>query len=353
MNRTCLVSVATYGYLPRAFVMAQTFAAQHPDCDIVLLAPDMSQAQIDAAHWPAGPAIRMFGLDALAYPPVRAMHDYFDALELCCAIKPFLMHHALFKEGYDRVLMIDPDVMCHAPFDEVLSLLESTDVVVTPHVNSPLPEDGEAPNDMEFVTAGFINAGFLAARKSREAEVCLDWLMRKVVDCGFFAPQYNLYADQTWVSCLPWFFPANVSVFRHPGMNVAYWNLHERRLSREGASYFCNGQRLIFFHYSGFDPQQPTQLTKHSRRTLHPDTGATLAGMLGDYTARLKRMTEEMPQLAPDSPCSRQPLTERLQTFRLVRGKAPEFIKAEPPTANGFAGLARSIIRKCRKTVGA
>lgn len=351
MSRNCLVSVATYSYLPKACVMADTFAKHNWGCEILLLVPDMSQAQIDSKKWPVGSSTRVLGLDALGDPLIGAMHKYFDAFELCCALKSLLLQHVLFVEGYDKAVALDPDTMCYAPFDEVWSALENSDIALTPHTNSPMPEDGEVPDDLEFVSAGFINGGFMAARKSQSTEICIDWMIKKVSDLGFFAPQFNVYADQTWMSCLPWYFPESVSIIRHAGMNVAYWNLHERKLISKNEDYFCNDQRLIFFHYSGFDSKRRTQLTKHSRRAFCPETNATLSNLLGDYDARLTRIGAQIPQLAPDFPCSRLSLKKRLKIFKLLRGKAARLSSCKNSLVGRFFNLAHSIIRGSRKFI--
>lgn len=351
MTRNCFVSVATYGYLPKAFVMADTLAEHNPGCEIFLLVPDMSQAQIDSKKWPEVSSTRILGLDALGNPLIGTIHKYFDAFELCCALKSLLLQHALFVEGYDRAVALDPDTMCYASFDEVWSMLESSDIVLTPHTNSPMPEDGEVPDDLEFVTAGFINGGFMAARKSKNTEICIDWMISKVSDFGFFAPQFHAYADQTWMSCLPWYFPESVSVVRHAGLNVAYWNLHERSLISKDEDYFCNDQRLIFFHYSGFDSKQPMLLTKHSKRTFCPDTNAILSNLLSNYDARLMQIGAQIPQLVPDFPCSQLPLKERLEVFKLLRGKVARFSSGDDSLAGRFSNLVYSIIRKSREFI--
>ena len=351
MSRNCLVSVATYSYLPKAFVMADTFAEHNLGCDIFVLVADLSQSQIDSNKWPVGPSTRVLGLEALGNPLIEVMHKYFDAFELCCALKSLLLQHVLFAEGYDKAVVLDPDTMCYAPFDNVWSVLENADIALTPHTNSPMPEDGEPPDDFEFVTAGFINGGFIAARKSQNTQICIDWMIKKVSDLGFFAPQFHLYADQIWMSCLPWYFPESVSVVRHAGMNVAYWNLHERKLTSEDEYYFCNGQRLIFFHFSGFDPKQPMQLTKHSGRSFCLDTKAILPSLLNGYDARLRCVGAEITQLVPDFPCSQLPLKKRLKIFKQLRGKAVRIENYNNSPVEMFYNIARSIIRKLREVI--
>ncbi len=347
MPHNCLVSVATYSYLSKAFVMAETFAEHNRGCEIILFVPDLSQAQIDSRKWPVGNTTRILGIDALANPLARAMHKYYNAFELCCALKSILLKHVLFTEGYDKAVVLDPDTMCYAPFDEVWSTLDTTDIALTPHTNSPMPEDGEVPDDLEFVTAGFINGGFMAARKGQSTAVCIDWMIKKISEFGFFAPQYNFYADQTWMSCLPWYFPESVSVIRHAGMNAAYWNLHERKLKREDGDHYCNDKRLIFFHYSGFDQKRSTQLTKHSRRTYSPDTNTILLSLLGDYDARLRRVGTQTPKLIPEFSCSQLPLKKRLKIFEVLNGKPARLSGVNKSLAERLYSHTRSIIRKC------
>ena len=66
-------------------------------------------------------------------------------------------------------------------------------------------------------------------------------------------------------------------------MNVAYWNLHERELTRDATGrWFVNDQPLRFFHFSGFNPREPHLLSKHQTRTRlsdHPE----LARLCADF----------------------------------------------------------------------
>jgi hypothetical protein len=349
MSRNCLVSVATYSYLTRAFVMAETYAAYNPDCEIILLIPDMSQAQIDSIKWPSTPLMRLSGLDTLGHPMIGKMKRYFNAMELCCALKSFLMHHVLFVEGYDRAVMLDPDVVCYASFDRVWAALVDADIVLTPHVSVPPPQDGEQPDDMEFVTAGFINAGFMAARKSEGAKACMDWMMRKLPDFGFFAPQFNAYADQALLSCLPWYFPDRVYVDRDAGLNVAYWNLHERRLTKSDEKYFSSGQPLVFFHYSGFDPTQSQDLTKHSGRRFNLMTNVVISNLLENYQILLKEVGSQMPILRPDSSCSTLPLHKRLTAFKRLRGIEIGLAGRINTIEGKLARFFRAVVRKSRE----
>ena len=56
-----------------------------------------------------------------------------------------------------------------------------------------------------------------------------------------------------------------VYVQRHEGWNVAYWNLAHRDVTRTVDGYKVNGQKLVFFHFSGFASDAKT-LSIHQNR---------------------------------------------------------------------------------------
>jgi hypothetical protein len=63
----------------------------------------------------------------------------------------------------------------------------------------------------------------------------------------------SIYVDQRWLDLLA-ASSADVKVLRDPGLNVAYWNLHERKLGLDArGQWTANDQPLKFFHFSGFD----------------------------------------------------------------------------------------------------
>ncbi|HQR54142.1 MAG TPA: glycosyltransferase, partial [Burkholderiales bacterium] len=63
-------------------------------------------------------------------------------------------------------------------------------------------------------------------------------------------------------------------VLRHPGYNVAYWNLAHRPLGIDDRGrYTAAGQEIAFFHFSGIDPHDPELLSKHQTRFSEGDLG--------------------------------------------------------------------------------
>jgi hypothetical protein len=147
------------------------------------------------------------------------------------------------------------------PLAEVRRAVESAGIVLTPHTLAPIPRDGLRPSEEGILNTGVFNLGFLALRASDDASRLLEWWGARVREACGIDYVCGMFFDQKWIDLAPAYYPATV-ILRHPGYNVAYWNLHERPLERGDASFFARGEPLVFFHFSGFDPAHPESLSK-------------------------------------------------------------------------------------------
>jgi hypothetical protein len=95
------------------------------------------------------------------------------------------------------------------------------------------------------------------------------------------------FVDQRWLDLAVNFF--SFEVLRDRGANVAYFNLGTRTLEREGDAHLVDGEPLRFFHFSGFDPAVPEQVSKHQGPTPRVDATRlpALARLCADYAERL------------------------------------------------------------------
>ncbi len=142
-------------------------------------------------------------------------------------------------------------------------------VLLTPHLMGPSCDDEEHGLMMH----GWMNGGVIAfARRHRDTRVVLDWLIDRISRRGFYATQYGLCVDQTWISALPWLFRDVTFVSSYPGLNVGYWNVAERPLSRVGEEILAGGSPLLLFHFSGSDGMRSGRLSRHSEVLVPPDS---------------------------------------------------------------------------------
>src|SRR4029079_6460495 len=100
-------------------------------------------------------------------------------------------------------------------------------------------------------------------------------------------PADGRFVDQRWMDLAPSYF--DVAIWKDPGCNVAYWNLHDREVTRGASGYEVNGGPLRFFHFSGFSRLRPSESSKYifgPPRRGFPEN-PTLARLFRDYQRSL------------------------------------------------------------------
>ncbi len=147
----------------------------------------------------------------------------------------------------------------YGSLDEASRLARSHSIVLTPHTTISLPSDGRRIDDFQILASGIFNLGFIAVGPGSEA--FLEWWWSKTRRGARSDPSRMMFTDQRWVDFVPAFF--DHVVLRDCSYNVAYWNLHSRRLAWGPDGYTVDDRPLGFFHFSGFDVSKPHLLSKH------------------------------------------------------------------------------------------
>ena len=208
-------------------------------------------------------------------------------MELNTAVKPFAFSKFFRESGYERVIYLDPDITVYRPMVELLGLLERHSVILTPHLTEFLPDDNCSPDNLRILQTGTNNLGFLALRQGEQALCLVDWWCKQLYDQCRVALADGVFVDQKWMDlALPCI--ESATLLRHPGYNVAYWNLPHRRITRdEHGAYWVNGKPLTFFHFSGFNPASPKVVSKHQTRLGWGDIGKPAQSLFREYGERL------------------------------------------------------------------
>ena len=224
-------------------------------------------------------------LDAASFVPNFAtMALYYDALELNTAVKPDCFINLLSRTGVDRVIYLDPDIYLYGSLGVVWSELESSSLVLTPHLRRPSADSAE-PSDLTILRSGVHNLGFLGLKRSDAVLALIAWWRDRCrFDCRV-AFEEGVFTDQRWMDLAPSFVPDS-KMLRHPGLNVAYWNVSGAALSKRGGEWKIDDVPLIFFHFSGFDPLRPEVLSRHQTR-IAPVNQGPLRDLLHDYARDL------------------------------------------------------------------
>lgn len=262
---------------------------------------------------------------------------YYNTIEMCCLAKYVGISH-VFREplAEDICVYADCDIFFLGDITDAIDEMGRRTALLTPHRFGPISDDVEH----EHLIQGWINAGFFIFRRQHAGiDSILGWLVDRISRRGFFAPQFGLMCDQPWLSALPFLYSDLTCVSRHPALNVAYWNLDERCLTRVGETTLVNGAPLSFFHFSGFDRTSFTRLSKHSDLPVNPNSALEVVCRL--YKSELDTAAALQPKLVAlkTLPCSKGDLQERIYL-----GSVHNRLSISSPTAK--LGLFSRIGRK-------
>ncbi|OYT72281.1 MAG: hypothetical protein CFK52_05525 [Chloracidobacterium sp. CP2_5A] len=267
MKSTVFCTIAAKNYFACIRTLTDSIRERHPQAETAALVVDRDELP-PLSLVPASP--RLHGpLDFLSEGRFRSMAFKYDVTELCTAVKPFYLAY-LFSQGYRKVVYLDPDILALRPLDIVLEALDQSNIVLTPHLVEPLPLDDKIPTEVNILQAGAYNLGFIGLSASAETERMLAWWSRRLEDFCFNEVGKGLFVDQKWIDLAPGLFDG-VRVLRHPGLNVAYWNLREREIVEKDGEFFAKGEPILFFHFSGYDTARPGVISRHLSRYAMDD----------------------------------------------------------------------------------
>ena len=221
----------------------------------------------------------------LPIPDFKSFAFQYEIMELNTAIKPSAFIK-LFADGYDYVLYFDPDIEFFRPLTSVFEALDAgASFVLTPHLCSPAEGDSE-PNDVVIMRAGAYNLGFLACSWQLETQKMLHWWARHLRFECISKQEVGIFVDQKFMDLIP-AFTDNSFVLRDTTVNAAYFNLGQRQLTQEGATWLIDGKPLSFFHFSGIEPSKTNQLSKYTNHFRDDALTAPLRALIEHYCKRL------------------------------------------------------------------
>lgn len=284
MKKLAIVTVVSRNYLAGARVLMNSVRAVAPQAATFICLADRPPHDWNAGEEPA----ECFFADRLSIPQWKRFAFRYQSLELACALKPRAMQHVL-ELGFEKVIYVDGDQYFYSRPDALIAALERDDVVLTPHLTSPLSVDRPSERDLMILRAGAYNAGLIGVRRSPTADRLLQWWAERLSFESVVDVHGGQVGDQRWLDLVPGLF-SGVRIERSPGINAAFWTLWSHPLTYDDdVGYQIGSTPLVDFHFSGFDPQCPLMLSRHDPYAT-PSTSAALARLTSDYAGRLLGM---------------------------------------------------------------
>jgi hypothetical protein len=265
-SNAVFTTVVARNYLPQALALYTSLREKHPETDVWIVVTDACPGEVEAA---ARHRLRILTPDEFIHSGLSRLQFQYELVEFATAIKADLLIKAL--ETYEKAIFLDPDIWVYDRLDPVLNALDRYNAILTPHLLGDFPEDGLQPDISTILLHGIYNLGFFAIKRTSESIRLLQWWRDKLLNHCTLNTDSGYYVDQKVMNVAPLFFE-DVLVDRSKRLNVAWWNLHERPLTREGERILAGGGPLTFFHFSdtrrtGEGWQPPWQIRRLDQET--------------------------------------------------------------------------------------
>jgi hypothetical protein len=260
-------------------VLAESWLAHHVGSRFFALVVDGLPKGAEA-----GSGIEVVEPNAFGLPRLDELAFEYEVVELATALKPPFLRYLLDRES--ALVYLDPDMLVLQQFEAFERTLAGSAIVLTPHSLSPYPRDGLRPSEEGILNTGVFNLGFLGLRRAADVDALLDWWEPHVLESSRIDYLGGRFFDQKWMDLAPAYF-GSTAVLRDPAYNVAYWNLHERPLEWLDSTFLVHSKPVVCFHFSGYDPAQPTSLTSRvasGRARTDVVEASALARLLAAYS---------------------------------------------------------------------
>ena len=322
MKRAYLAAV-TLDYLGQALTLFESVKLNQMSgicCCFILDAPKTKVKEVAEKLGDDYEHIIFFGYeDLLCNGPVfQRAQKYYNGLEISCLAKWIGTAHVLDILEFDECVFVDADLWFYSDIDLLLKNAPDSTLIVTPHqikhsLDNPVMEK-------DTLIHGAMNGGFFVIRKCGvKYEQLMDYMISRVSLFGFSAPHAGMSCDQTWFSLAVHLFSDVTHVLRDYGVNVAYWNLHERDLVVKEEKWMSNNLPLVFFHFSGFPIKETGKLSNHA--SMPVEKGSPLAVICDAYRIRImhNEFVVKSINVSGTYPICRYGLNKRIKKAMLIQ----------------------------------
>ncbi len=332
---TIAFTICSNNYISQAKALADSLQETNPGIRFFIGLLDKFE-NIPEAYREIYSPYEIIEVTEVGIPNFHWMDGQYDIIEINTAVKPFYFDYLISKFPAARnVIFFDPDILVYQPLTDLEEKLKSWNILLTPHLLRPIEDDRHTYriHEPDVLNHGIFNLGYIALTVNAETGRFIQWWKERLAEQCRHDLCNGLFVDQLWCNLVPCYFD-KVLIDKHPGMNMAYWNLQERKISKEGGSYRVNDNfDLIFFHFSTYNPFLEDNIAdKQNRYKLseRPD----LQPLYADYDERVNaNYFKELKQI----PC--------------VYGRKPKPAKRYKRVRAAFTAPLRKVIHFIEETI--
>ncbi len=270
-------SICSNNYLAQATVLRNSIKKFNPEIPFFLFLCDQ---KIQGMNY-SPIADEVIELESIE-PDFNRLALKYNIIELNTCLKPRAFEYLFLERKCQQAVYLDPDIQLFHSLANLFTDYPTMNILLTPHIYTPIPDDGKTPAEQSFLIFGIYNLGFISVRHAEESMACLAWWKNRTYTLGYIDTYKGLFVDQLPMNQAPLFFK-NIYLLQDLGMNMAPWNLHERVLDFREARYFVNqSEPLKCYHFSSFKTGR-TELPLHHYNRFRLDERRDLQKIYTNY----------------------------------------------------------------------
>jgi hypothetical protein len=277
------LTISPKSHLHEALTTADSFLEHNKDIDYIILVTDQEDfTELQKFY----PSISFKSVDILDYEILNEMSKIYTELEFAYALTPFVIQRLLAK-SYDQVLFLKLETLVLGELDPLFIELNLRSVIVTPHLLFPDISVANINQEVDVLQAGVFNSGIVGFRNTTEALMYLNWWGQKTKSQCFRDISIGLHFEQRWLDFITSFI-IDLGIVRNAGVNVAHWNLHERKLKMVNGLLYAGEDKCLVFRFSGYDENNSTNLSRHKSDISEQNIGVAVY-LFDKYKKELRR----------------------------------------------------------------
>lgn len=158
--------------------------------------------------------------------------------------RPVFIKYLNEKKNLNNLFLIDADTYFYSDPKKIILEAKNKSIAFCRHNFVRNKKDLEKKY-------GIYNAGFIYFNLdnngkfflNRWSNLCKEWCLFKAEDGKF--------SDQKYLETLYLEMKDNIEIIDNPGVNLAPWNLENKRIEKKNGELYVDENKIIFFHYHG------------------------------------------------------------------------------------------------------
>ena len=282
INENVVFTVCSVNYLAKAIVLMQSI--EDEISKVIFIADSKRKLEFNFGD------IEIVFTEDIGIDRYHELAFKYNIIEFNTCVKPYIAMNLL--NNFQKVIYLDPDIYVYSSLNSVFEELKECSLLLTPHSFSS-PGDNKRPSDVDLLKFGLYNLGFFACKRDDNSKKALSWWNSKLLEECFYEPGLGMGVDQKVAELMPIFFDG-VKISNNLGLNLAFWNLHERFVNKDKNVYFVNGNcKLVFAHFSSY--AGPNIVASKQTRFAKGDRLDFLE-LLANYETKLEFITSKLNQ---------------------------------------------------------